>query len=55
LENAEAIKPVINLALEISKQNNIGKTILNSRFKILRNIFPAGSGKWHHSTALIEH
>jgi hypothetical protein len=41
LENAEAIKPVINLALEISKQNDIGKTILNSRFKILRNIFPA--------------
>ena len=29
------------MALEISKQNNIGKTILNSRFKILRNIFPA--------------
>lgn len=39
-EHQEGIEPVIHLALELTKNNYISKTVLNSRFNILRNIFP---------------
>jgi len=39
-ENDRGIELVVNLALELTKNNYIGKTVLNSRLNILRNIFP---------------